>query len=416
MAKESKDKDNDVAMKNLKGFIKKGSEIDIPNFTTTGHFALDLAIAHGVSPDNTEFDVSELDSNNIGGFPQGKLVEVSGSEGSGKSSLCYRVVGYAQKKGLKCMWIDAEQSFSHDLAAINGVDTDALDVADLIDTNDPDHVYSAEEVLDRITDACQGGYKVIILDSVANLTTQAELDNYVADGGVGMGALAQVLSKATKKVVQYAAKYGVLVIFINQIREKIGALFSNPESTPGGRALKHLASIRIKVQKQASKEGLIKIETPTGENLIGCYSYVYILKNRFGKPIEGSIRIPIYYENYFPDAEEVIFDAGRSLKLIKPRLGTFSWGEFKAEGKVGFINKLKEENKVSDLVKEIKEIAANEKFPLPPEVTNYDPSLKVKQATDLDLEEANDTTKKTKVSRGRKSKDSGSGTGDSLAD
>jgi recombination protein RecA len=242
---EKNTKDIEIALKNLKGFAKKASEKETPTFLSTGHLALDLAIAHGISPEDSDVDISEIKSDELGGFPLGKLVEVFGPEASGKSSLAYRIVGNAQKMGYKCFWIDAEQSFSHDLADINGVDTDKLGFTDLLDIENPDHIFSAEEIFDRITDLCKSGNKVIVLDSVANLTTQAELDNYISDGGVGMAHLASLMSKAVKKVVQYAAKYGVLVIFINQVREKIGVMFGNPETTPGGRTLKFLASIRV---------------------------------------------------------------------------------------------------------------------------------------------------------------------------
>lgn len=398
-----KNKDYETAMKNLKGFIKSGNDVEDTKFITTGHFALDLAIAHGVSPDNTEFDVSNLDPDDIGGLPQGRLIELFGAEGSGKSSLAYRVVGYAQKKGLKCLWIDAEQSYSDDLARINDVDTSKIAVADLMDLEDPDHVFSAEEIFDRITDACRADFKVIVLDSVAGLTTQAELDNYIADGGVGMGNLAQLLAKAIKKVAQYAAKYGVTVILINQLREKIGVLFGNPETTPGGRALKHGCSVRIKVQKQSGKDGQVRVQDDNGnDNLIAHYCYVYIPKNRHGKPVEGQIKIPIYYERHFPDMEDILFDTARTLKLIRPRVGVFSWGEFKVTGRRNFIAELKAQNLVDKLVTEVKEAAAEVKFILPPEVTNYKTETEKAEVT----VDGRDEQEKVKVPRSRKGKDS----------
>jgi recombination protein RecA len=398
--KENKHKDFETAKKQLKGFIRPASEVDTPQFITTGHFTLDLAIGHGVSPEDTDFDVSELDLQNIGGYAKGKVVEISGNEGSGKSSLAYRTVGYAQKMGLKTLWIDTEQSFSHDLAAINGVDTDELQVANLMDLEDPDHIISAEEVFDRITDACMAGYKVIVLDSVANLTTQAELDNYLTEGGVGMGHLAQLMSKAMKRVVQYAAKYGVLIIMINQLREKIGVMFGNPETTPGGRALKFLASLRIKVNKQQSKDGQIRIEDENGKDrLVGNYSYIYVLKNRFGKPVEGQIKVPIYYEPYFPTVDETVFDAGRALKLIKPRLGVFSWGEFKVTGRTEFISEIKKQELLPKLVEEIKALATEQKYILPPEVLSFKPPVKEAEKTEDD---ADGSTKKAKRRGARK--------------
>src|SRR5882672_5962990 len=120
----------DIALENLKGFVKKGSDIPEPEFISTGHFALDLAIAHGLMPDKVDLESPDIDLNNLGGLPLGKVVEVYGTEGSGKSSISYRVVGFAQKLGYNCLWIDAENSFSHDLANINGVDIDSLMVSE----------------------------------------------------------------------------------------------------------------------------------------------------------------------------------------------------------------------------------------------------------------------------------------------
>jgi recombination protein RecA len=405
---EKNTKDIEIALKNLKGFAKKASEKETPTFLSTGHLALDLAIAHGISPEDSDVDISEIKSDELGGFPLGKLVEVFGPEASGKSSLAYRIVGNAQKMGYKCFWIDAEQSFSHDLADINGVDTDKLGFTDLLDIENPDHIFSAEEIFDRITDLCKSGNKVIVLDSVANLTTQAELDNYISDGGVGMAHLASLMSKAVKKVVQYAAKYGVLVIFINQVREKIGVMFGNPETTPGGRTLKFLASIRVRVQKQQAKEGQIRREDDEGKDqLIGNYSYVKIEKNRFGKPVEGSLKIPVYYERYFPDAEEVIFDTARALKIVKPRLGVFSWGDnLKATGRPAFIAELKSQKLVGKLVETVRAAAKEESYILPPEVVNYEVET---DAVDVKKDDDRNDDKTSKVSRRRKSKDSTGG-------
>lgn len=402
--KESKTKDIEVALKNLKGFSQKASAAERVTFVPTGHLSLDLAIAHGVSPENTTFDMSDLDVNNFGGFPRGKLVELFGTEGSGKSSLAYRVVGMAQKMGLKCVWIDTEQSYAPDLAKINGVDEDNLELSKLMDLDDPDHIISAEEVFDQIANCCKTGAQVIVLDSVANLVTQAELENNLSDGGVGLAALAALLSRAVKRIVQYAAKYNVLIIFINQIREKIGVMFGNPETTPGGRTLKFLSSVRIRLQKQMGKDGAIHNEDAEGnQNLLGGYTYVNIVKNRFSKPVEGSVKIPVYYEPYFPDAEEVIFDTAKTLKLVRPRVGVFSWGDLKVKGRTEFIAELKKQNLVSQMLEEVKAKAKEEKFILPIEVVNY----KASTPTADQIKDDNGETKQ--VSRRRKTKDSAGG-------
>lgn len=407
MAKKEEKKLNEkaveVAMANIKSFCRKASTIKDPEYISTGHFYLDLAIAHGVSPDETDFDITKYDLKNLGGLPLGYLVELSGPEGSGKSSLAYRVVGNAQKRGLKCAWIDAEFSFSKKLAVLNGANLDELDVADLVDTEDPTHLYSAEEIFERICDLCLGGYKVIVLDSVANLTTRAELDNRLDEGGVGIAQLAAVLSKALKKIVNFAAKFGAMVIIVNQMREKPGVLFGNPETTPGGRALKHLESVRIQMKKQFGDDGKIKQTDDDGnEKTIGGMRYVYILKNRFGQPVEKAIMIPVFYVYNFPGVEDMVFDQGRKMNIITkytPKGGSteFRWNGLKGVGKNGFLEVCNGE--MLKLVEEIKEHAAEEKIILPPEVINYEgpkKTVEVKNDGDADA---------TKLPRRRKAKD-----------
>lgn len=396
--KIQRDKTVETAMANIKSFCQKASTIKDPDYISTGHFYLDLAIAHGISPDDSDFDIAKYDLQNLGGFPLGYLVELSGPEGSGKSSLAYRVVGQAQKRGLKCAWIDAEFSFSKKLAVINGVDLDELSLASLIDTDDPTHLYSAEEIFERVCDLCVTDHKVIVLDSVANLTTRAELDNRLDEGGVGIAALAAVLSKALKKIVNFAAKYGSMVIVVNQMREKPGVLFGNPETTPGGRALKHLESVRVQMKKQFGEDGKIKQTDDEGnEKTIGGNRYVYILKNRFGQPVEKSIMIPVYYTYHFPGVEDMVFDQGRKLKVITKYKSEFRWDAVKAEGKAAFLEACK--GQFGKLVQEIKDAAVEEKIILPPEVTNYEEPIK-KDEVKTDDGDA------TKLPRRRKTKDS----------
>jgi protein RecA len=417
----------DVVLENLKGFVRKGSDLPDEEFISTGHLALDLAIAHGINPEKA--DLTDVDIENPGGFPLGKLAEVYGTEGSGKSSIAYRVCGFAQKLGYNCLWIDAENSFSHDLAEINGVDLDQLGLSTLYDENDPDKMFYAEDVMENICVACKSGYQVVVLDSIAALATKAEMENEIGQGGVGMGALAQLLSRSVKKVCNYAAKYNVLVIMINQVREKIGVMFGDPETTPGGRAVRFHASIRLRFQKQSAKDGSVYAEGADGvKNLIAGKSYVQIKKNRFGKPVrdtEGkdvSLLLPIYYENYFPDIEEVLFDQGRLLnepgskqKIVKVRNELYSWGDVKATetGKAGFIKALREvEGAVDGLVEAVKNAANEAGVLLPPEVLKYQPTPKKKaDKPEKGKAEKHDDGEEAKVSRRRKAKDSADGAG-----
>jgi recombination protein RecA len=415
----------DVVLENLKGFVRKGSDLPPEEFITTGHLSLDLAIAHGINPDKA--DLGDVDLDNPGGLPLGRLVEIYGTEGSGKSSIAYRICGFAQKMGYNCLWIDAENSFSHDLARISDVNTSELGLSTLYDEDDPDKIYYAEEIMENICVACRSGYQVIVLDSIAALATRAEMENEIGQGGVGMGALAQLLSRSVKKVCNYAAKFNVLVIMINQVREKIGVSFGDPETTPGGRAVRFHASVRLRFQKQSAKDGSVYVEGEDGEkNLIAGKSYVQIKKNRHGKPVrdsEGkdvSLLLPIYYENYFPDIEEVLYDQGRLLnepgtkgqKIIKVRNNLYSFGELKASepGKAGFLKAIKEADAVDALVEAVRNAATESGTLLPPEVLKYQPAKKKPDKKVAD----DDGGDEAKVSRRRKAKDSSAVGGDSV--
>lgn len=390
--KPAKTKVGKVSLEQLlnMGFIKKGgiqgnNLIKVP----TGYFDLDFAINFGTLPGATELGSKHkvYDPTKPLGIPMGKLVEVFGPEGGGKSYLCYRVVGSAQKMGYECVWLDTEQSFSEDLALINDVDLDELYLSELRNYKQPDELYFAEDVMESIIQLMKGGIKVVVLDSVANLVPKEVME---ADAGKdNVAKLARLLSQELGKITQWAGATGSLVIFINQIREKVGVLFGNNETTPGGRALKHLSSLRlrIEVRKGSSQEHNICILDPeTNEDrLIGRTSYVRVVKNRFAKPLRNaqgqsiSIDVPIYYEPYFPDIEEVIFDAGRQHKIITVYKGEFRWtpsGKKKkvtANSRQEFIdNYLKpQEDEIEYLqmlLKEVVEKAEENNIPLPPEM------------------------------------------------
>jgi recombination protein RecA len=248
---------------------------------------------------------------------------------------------------------------------------------------DPDRVYYAEDVMFNIIELIKSGIKVIVLDSVANLIPKARME---ADSEQQfMALLPRLLSDNLGKIAQWAGVKDALVVFVNQIREKPGVMWGNPLTTPGGRALKHNASLRIEINKRFSSDSIIFIEdekAPEGKKLIGRYSIVKLEKNRFAKPLIDSngrpvgINIPIYYEPYFPNIEEIIFDAGRQHKVIKIREGIFSWedkkgNKHKAEGKKAFIELLKKEKLIDELTEDIKTVSKESGNPLPPEMLQY---------------------------------------------
>ncbi|NJL70137.1 MAG: hypothetical protein HC888_00385 [Candidatus Competibacteraceae bacterium] len=232
MAK-GKAKASNIALDNLKGFFQFGAETNIPGYIPTGHPKLDFALHYG--EDLTKVDLSTIkgyDPSTILGLPLGRIVEVFGKPGSGKSSLAYRTCGYAQKLGYRVAWIDAEQSFSEALAVINSVDIDPESqnflLSDLTNRDDAEKVFAAEDVFNNIIELCKMNAKgfnlgVIVVDSVASLVPKALMESKAEE--LKPGALARLMAENLKKVGNYAAKFGVLVIFINQIREKIGVMF-----------------------------------------------------------------------------------------------------------------------------------------------------------------------------------------------
>jgi protein RecA len=366
----------DNILSNLKGFIRKGASSNVQGYVPTGHFILDFVINYGDTPDNIDLtSIKGYDPSNNLGLPLGKIVEIYGEEGAGKSSLAYRVIGSAQKMGLPCAWIDTENSFSDSLSLINGVNKDELYYSDMSNEADADKFFYAEDVFDAIISLSKSGIKVIVLDSVADLVPKARMEKNA--GEMTVGIIAKLMSENLGKIINYASTYGVLVIFINQLREKIGVLYGSNETTPGGRSLKFNASIRLRVGKKSGKEADITVEEENGkERLIGRKAYVRIVKNRFAKPYFESMEIPIFYEAYFPDIEETMFDEGRRLQLIRVRKGEFKWidvseKEWAAEGKKAFIQLIKNNNLQNSLTSEIDNKAKEASCLLPPEISQW---------------------------------------------
>ena len=356
-------KKSSIGIDNLKGF-QLGANVKVKDLIPTGHSELDHTIAAGLMGEDEKFGA--------GGLPLGKLCLFYGNEGGGKSSLAYRVVGTAQRMGYRCAWVDTEHSFSDQLAEVNGVDKEKLFYSNLINLDDPYKISTAENVMDMVIGACSSkNINVLVLDSVANLIPERVMENDADKDTVA--ELARVLSKTLGKLLSFAASNNVLVIFINQLREKIGVMFGSPDTMPGGRALRHASSLILKVTKLESKSHNIMMQNDDGtERLIGRYSSVIIEKNRFAKPNQGSISVPVYYEPYFPDVSDVAFDAGRNSKVIKIRNGIFSWGSIKADGRKSFIDQIKEVEVIEKLIEEIKEESIAQDIVLPIEIVKFD--------------------------------------------
>jgi recombination protein RecA len=366
----------DDLFKGLKGFCQKGAEIESPGNIPTGHFNLDFIIQYGEDPARVDLNTLEgYDPKTALGIPLGTLVEIYGEPGGGKSSLAYRICGYAQKLGHIPAWIDCEYSFQKNLAHINGMKIGQNDVifSNMTNPENPDEVFYGEDALDIMQVMMKNGVKVIILDSVANLIPKALWEAKTEKEF--MGLLPRLLGKSMGKLMSHAERYGVLLVFINQLREKIGVSWGDNRTSPGGHSLHHNASLRLRVDKRVAQSNDIYVPHPeTGDDmLIGKFSSVTLVKNRHAKPYNTSLEVPIYYESYFPEIDDIAFDTGRQIKLISVRKGIFKWGEIKIEGRKNFINQLKKEKLLDSLIDEIKNCAFEQDLLLPPEIFLYEP-------------------------------------------
>jgi len=396
MKESKKNAKNDIIIKNLKGFIRMGADVAVKGFIPTGHFNLDFAICFGRSPESVDLSVLEgYDASKPSGLPLGKVVEIFGEEGGGKSSLAMRICGAAQKMKLKCAWVDTENSFQPNLAKINGCDPSALYYSDMSNPENQEIVFYAEHIFDAIVQMCKDGVKVIVVDSVANMVPKVRME---ADAEKQtMGVIPRIISENMGKVVNHASKYGVLVIFINQLREKIGVMYGNPETTPGGRSLKHNASVRLRVAKAGGgDDSNIYVNDDNGNKvLVGRKANVKIVKNRMAKPFLEPVEVIIYYEAVALNIEDILFNEGRKLKVITVRKGVFSWGNLKVEGQKELIEKIKLEKLQEKLYNDIKIAAEAEKSLLPPEikawVLNKDKKIEDIDVDDLVEEDDSDT-------------------------
>lgn len=212
----------------------------------------------------------------IGGYPKGRIVEIYGPESSGKTTLALTAVAEVQKKGGLAAYIDAENSIDPDYAKNLGVNID-----DLI-LSQPDSGEEALEIVETL--ARSGVFSLIVVDSVAALVPQAELDGQMIDSSVGLQA--RMMSKAMRKITGLLNKNNCTVIFINQLREKVGVIYGSNETTTGGRALKFFSSVRIDIRRsEAIKDG---------QNLIGNVANIKVVKNKVATPFK-SCKVDIIY-------------------------------------------------------------------------------------------------------------------------
>ena len=280
----------------------------------------------------------------INGYPRGRIVEIYGPESSGKTTLAIHAVAEAQKQGLLAAYIDAENAFDREYASNLGVDVDKLLFAQ------PD---CGEDCLDIASKLISSGkIGICVIDSVAALIPRAELEGDMGDNRIGLQA--RLMSQALRKMVGVIKKSNCLCIFINQIREKIGVLFGNPETTTGGNALKFYASMRIEVRKST--------QVKDGDEAIANLTKVKIVKNKCAPPFRKA-EFEIEYGKGINKFNEVL-DKAIELDIIHKSGSWFSYGEDKiGQGKNNVVTILEDNPELYEEIEQkvINQINSNEK-------------------------------------------------------
>jgi recombination protein RecA len=250
----------------------------------------------------------------VGGFPRGRVIEVFGPESSGKTTLALQVIAQAQKVGGAAAFIDAEHALDPAYARKLGVDVDNLIVSQ------PDCGEQALEITNALV--ASGGVDVVVIDSVAALVPRAELEGEMGDSHMGLHA--RLMSQALRKLTGVVARTNTLLIFINQIREKIGVMFGNPETTTGGRALKFYSSVRVEVRRMAAIKD--------GERVVGNRTKIKVVKNKVAAPFREAEVDILYGEGVSREGD--LLDLGVTQELVEKSGSWFSYaGERIGQGR-----------------------------------------------------------------------------------
>ncbi len=329
--KEAKLKALQAAMAKIEKDFGKGSimklgdeKVDNVEVIPTGSLGLDLALG-------------------VGGYPKGRIIEIYGPESSGKTTLAIHAIAEAQKMGGIAAFIDAEHAFDRFYAANLGVDVDNLFISQ------PDNGEQALQIADQLISSA--AVDIIVIDSVAALTPKAEIEGDMGDNKVGLQA--RLMSQALRKLTSTIAKTKTTCIFINQLREKIGVMFGNPETTTGGNALKFYASVRIDVRKSTAIKD--------GDEVIGNLTKVKIVKNKVAPPFR-KCEFDIMFGQGISKVGEIL-DLAVERDIVKKSGSWFSYGDAKlAQGRDAVLALLRDNEELCDeLEAKVREAIAAEK-------------------------------------------------------
>ncbi len=328
MTKEERKKALDAAIAQIeknfgKGSIMKMNETRVTpiDVIPTGCLSVDLALG-------------------IGGLPRGRIVEIYGPESSGKTTLSLHVIAQAQKLGGTVAFIDAEHALDPVYARNLGIETDRLYISQ------PDNGEQGLDIAETLVRS--GGVDVVVVDSVAALTPKAEIDGDMSDTTVG--AQARLMSKALRILASICNKSKTCIIFINQLREKVGVMFGSPEVTPGGKALKFYSSIRLDVRRVESVKD--------GSDVVGNHTKVKVVKNKLAPPFRTAEFDIIFGKGI--SRESCIIDLGLEHGLLAKSGSWFSYkGERLCQGRNGLMNLLESKHELADeMEEEIKRLVA----------------------------------------------------------
>jgi len=317
---EDKRKALETAIANIERNYGKGSIMRLGDnlavnveAVPTGSLSLDLALG-------------------IGGVPKGRIIEIYGPESSGKTTLALHIVASAQKAGGEAAFVDAEHALEPAYARALGVDIDNLLISQ------PDTGEDALNITEMLVRS--GAVDVVVVDSVAALVPRSEIEGEMGDSSVGV--VARLMSQALRKLAGAISKTQCIVIFINQLREKIGVMYGNPETTPGGRALKYFSSVRIDVRR---------IETlKVGGEMVGNRTKAKVVKNKVAPPFKEA-EFDIMYGEGISKIGELI-DLGVKLELIEKGGAWFTMGENRFQGRDSLKQYLKDNPDVADELEE----------------------------------------------------------------